>query len=103
MKQEIHSRYSTNQAKTLNDEIDDSVRRWLSRFPVDIWWRKRHGVAFGSSQHRETSLFDELREYREELRLRSRDDLGVGRDDRVLQLTQDEIDADYENIDLDDF
>jgi predicted lipid-binding transport protein (Tim44 family) len=56
------------------------------------------------------SFFDQLREYREEVLLKriaqeqsERDAMGDDYDSRVVKLSQEEIDEDYENINLDDF
>lgn len=49
-----------------NNNIKNKVVEWNLRFPIDRWWRQKHGVAFGSSVHRETSFFDQLFEWEEE-------------------------------------
>ena len=48
------------------DNIKNKVIDWNIRFPVDRWWRKKHNVAFGSSEHRKTSFFDQLFEWEED-------------------------------------
>lgn len=111
MRQETLSRLSTPKAEpTLNDTLDQSVERWLTRFPLDLWWRRKHGVSFGSPQHRAMSFFDQLHEYREEVLLQrmarerqEREVMGDDYDSRVLRLSQEEIDEDYDSINLDDF
>ena len=105
------SRLSTQRAEpTLNDVTDRGVERWLSQFPIDLWWRRKYGVAWGSPQHREISFFDQLREYREEVFLRrlalekqERETMGDNYDPRLVKLSQEEIDRDYDSINLDDF
>lgn len=111
MRQETLSRLSTPKAEpTLNDTLDQSVTRWLTRFPLDLWWRRKYGVAWGSPQHRVISFFDQLREYREEVFLRrlalekqEREAMGDNYDPRLVKLSQEEIDRDYDSINLDDF
>lgn len=56
------------------------------------------------------SFFDQLHEYREEVLLQrmarekqERKAMGDDYDSRVLQLSQEEIDEDYDSINLDDF
>jgi hypothetical protein len=56
------------------------------------------------------SFFDQLHEYREEVLLQrmarekqEREAMGDDYDSRVLQLSQEEIDEDYDSINLDDF
>lgn len=112
MRQEVPSRLSTMTAeKTLNDLADDNVGRWIRRFPDRPLVAKeiRRGVG-GSPQHREISFFDQLREYREEVFLRrlalekqERETMGDNYDPRLVKLSQEEIDRDYDSINLDDF
>lgn len=105
------SRLSTQRAEpTLNDVTDRGVERWLSQFPIDLWWRRKYRVAYGSPRHRAMSFFDQLREYREEVLLKriaqeqsEREMMGDDYDSRVVKLSQEEIDEDYEDINLDDF
>ena len=56
------------------------------------------------------SFFDQLHEYREEVLLlrmarerQEREVMGDDYDSRVLRLSQEEIDEDYDSINLDDF
>jgi len=49
-----------------DEYIKDFVYRWSENFPIDIWWRTKHKVAFNSSVHREVSLFDMRFEYEED-------------------------------------
>ena len=105
------SRLSTQRAEpTLHAVTDRGVERWLSQIPIDLWWRRKYRVAYGSPRHRAMSFFDQLREYREEVLLKriaqeqsERDAMGDDYDARVVKQSQEEIDEDYENINLDDF
>jgi len=45
---------------------EEAVIRWNSNFPIDRWWRKKHGIPFGSQRHREISFFEQLFEYKED-------------------------------------
>lgn len=49
-----------------NDDVRNYVVAWSIRFPVDRWWRKKHGVAFNSLEHRESSFLDQLIEFEED-------------------------------------
>lgn len=100
----------TRPEPTLSSVTEDEQREWLIRFPFDYWWRKKHNVAFGSSAHREISFFDQLREFREDEAINrqrtkedAQDDYGLMTDAYGEPLSQDEIDRDYEDLDLDDF
>lgn len=50
----------------MNDSIKKEILDWSQKFPLDRWWRQKHGVAFGSSIHREISFIDQLFEYSED-------------------------------------
>ena len=85
---------------------------WYS-FPIDYWWRKKHNVPFGSRAHREMNFIDMAIEFEEDLQMMKANDeedyitdrdLGLDyKDENSVQLTQDEIDEDYENLELDEF
>lgn len=49
------------------DDLRTFMIQWNNRFPYDRWWRKRHGVAFLSPEHRGCSFIHQLMEYEEEL------------------------------------
>ena len=91
---------------TLNDSVDRFIFRW-DEYIIDYWWRKKYNVAFGSSIHREMNFIDMLIEYREQIqmiranRIKEKEELSIGEeDDNVVQMTDEEIDEEYENLDL---
>lgn len=47
-------------------ELVQSVINWNNRFPLDRWWRMKHGVAFMSPVHRESSFIHQLLEFEED-------------------------------------
>ena len=85
---------------------------WYS-FPIDYWWRKKYNVPFGSKAHREMNFIDMAIEFEEDLQMMKANDeedyitdrdLGLDyKDENSVQLTQDEIDEDYDNLELDEF
>lgn len=92
--------------KPLKERADDFLLRW-HRFPIDYWWRKKYNVPFGSSKHREMSLIDMFLEFKEELNMlkEERQEVMVEspEDDNVVSMSQQEIDDEYENLDLSKF
>ena len=53
--------------KTENNEIRQFITSWDSKYPVDLWYRKKFGIRYGSKEHRELRLIDirfELEEQR---------------------------------------
>lgn len=99
------------------DEIEHFIFSW-HEFPLDYWWRKKYNIPFGSRQHREMNFIDMLVEYREDLLLKElskkeeeREEadfdrqfgLDKGSSKEVVHMTQEEIDEDYDNLDLSQF
>lgn len=96
--------------------VDDFILDW-HQFPLDYWWRKKHNVPFGSQQHRDMNFIDMLVEYREEIVInrlveklkkereeKENDSLGLSSNNKeVIHLSQEQIDDDYENLDLSQF
>ena len=105
----------TEKRETLKNSVSHFLIDWHS-FPIDYWWRKRYGVAFGSRAHREMNFIDMLIEWQEELELNQfnisnpndgwtdedYENLGLN-GEKGEPLSQKEIDEDYENLDLTEF
>ena len=100
---------------TLREQANNFVFNW-HKFPLDYWWRKKYGVAFGSTAHRSMNFIDMFIEYQETLiitkQMSKLDDLqhGMDMDDdevresrKTVDMSQKEIDADYEEFDLENF
>ena len=105
---------SKNQkANALRTEVSNFLTRWHNDFILDYWWRKKHDVAFGSAAHREMNFIDMFIEYQEEViikraqlneqRKEEEDWLGKERLENMVQMSQQEIDDDYENIDIENY
>ena len=105
---------SENQkANALRTEVSNFLTRWHNDFILDYWWRKKHDVAFGSAAHREMNFIDMFIEYQEEViikraqlneqRKEEEDWLGKERLENMVQMSQQEIDDDYENIDIENY
>lgn len=48
------------------NKIKNEVLKWNSRFPIDVWWRRKHNIPFMSLQHKEVTFLDQLFEYYED-------------------------------------
>lgn len=44
----------------------NDVIGWNKKFPIDRWWRNKHGVSFLSAAHREASFLSQIFEYEED-------------------------------------
>lgn len=102
-----------------NGEFDRFIFRWHD-FPFDYWWRKKYHIPFGSSAHLEMSFIDMYIEWREDMvvnrsleQLQEREEGWTEEDERalglkdnptkVVRMSQEEIEDDYENLDLEKF
>lgn len=99
---------------TIKEDVKRFIFNW-HEFPIDYWWRKRYNIPFGSQQHRSMNYIDMYIEYQEDLLLKERlksiedeqneeinEQLGI-KDNKEINLSQEEIDDDYENLDLSEF
>lgn len=97
---------------SLRAEINVFIINWNKHWPIDYWWRKKYKIPFGSKQHREADFITMYLDYEEERMMKqfyekqsseSTDkefeeqfkESGVGK-----KMTQEEIDDDFENLDL---
>lgn len=55
-----------SQKKNSLNEIRKFIIKWNNNYPFDYIWRKKFGVAFGSTDHRQMSFFDMIFELEEE-------------------------------------
>lgn len=94
-----------NKRLTLIENVRNFLIDW-HQFPIDFWWRKNYNVPFGSKAHREMNLIDMSIDYIERLDMikyqnaENDDDMFEEKDERVVSMTQQEIDEDFDNIDL---
>lgn len=97
------------------EDVDNFILDW-HRFPLDYWWRKKHNIPFGSPQHRRMNFIDMLVEYREEIVInryveqyreqqeeKENDELGLKDGQEVVHLSKEQIDDDYDSLDLSQF
>lgn len=96
---------------TTQEQANEFLLDW-HRFPLDYWWRKKYNVAFGSPKHRAINFIDVYLEYCEMLLVISQnensadseeDDYPESNNRKAVDMTQKEIDKDFEEIDLTDF
>lgn len=93
-----------------NNKIKDEVVKFIfnwHEFPFDYWWRKRYNIPFGSSAHREMNFIDMYIEYQEFLLLNKPENIEeedyFNADDDIVKMSEEEINDDYENLDLTKF
>lgn len=93
-----------NNDNSFRQEVDNFITQWHSNFIIDLWWRKKHNVAFGSDAHRSMNFIDMYIEYREDENIRHLHEQEYQIDDvSGVKVSQKEIDEDYENLDLKEF
>lgn len=49
-----------------HSDVISSILEWNNRFPLDRWWRNKHGISFMSPAHRESSFLNQLFEFEED-------------------------------------
>lgn len=103
-------------------DVKEFMLKWNMQYPLDRWWREKHDVAFGSLQHKEASLVNMAFEFEEDkyfkkLQEDNDDDLQFTEEEekqynltplaknagKQVKMTKKEIDAEFDNINLDDF
>lgn len=100
---------------TIEDEVKHFIFNW-HEFPLDYWWRKLYNIPFGSRRHREMNFIDIYVEYQEGLLLKQADEdfemkqseiedevLGLNSNKEIIRPSAEEIDDDYDNLDLTQF
>lgn len=98
-----------------SQELDNFIVRWNNKFPLDYWWRNKHGVAFNSEIHRSTCPIDIYIESREQKLIGSainkekalKEDPYNGEGGFLKKrskfkddVSQDEIEHDFENMEI---
>lgn len=94
------------------------ILEWNSRFPIDLWWRRKYNVPFGSSQHLEMSHWSMFLEFTEtqlvEKWKKSSESKELAQDlaslgftsadgKEVVKIAPGEIDSEFDSLDIDQF
>jgi hypothetical protein len=84
------------------------VLYWNTLYPVDLWWRIKHKTPFNSSAHREMSMIDMVFEYIEHQfiydtpEVKNEYIIGTGNWLKEQIKSKEELDEEFDNINLDD-
>jgi hypothetical protein len=98
----------------LKEQINNFINNWNNKYPIDLWWRKKYAISFGSEEHRKMTHLQMYIEYIESEKLRqyvnkgkSSKDSNDGDEyfnDKKIDLKEEkEIDDEYDNLDLSTF
>jgi hypothetical protein len=90
----------------LRQKVINFIATWHSGFILDYWWRKKYNVPFGSLKHRSMNFIDMYIEYQEEIEiknLREKAKKSEEEYDENIHVSQEEIDEDYEKLNLEEF
>jgi hypothetical protein len=84
-----------------------NVRRfildWNKKFPIDLWWRMKYNIPFGSPKHREISFIDQLIDYEESKMLEEREKPKPKSEDLEYEkfgISQETLDEEFDKLDL---
>ena len=95
--------------------ISDFIKKWNNQYPLDRWWRKRYGVAFGSPEHLQTSFINQIIEYKEDdyfeklkaekadRELAELNGQSLKSGNKEIKMTEKEVDEEFDNLDLSKF
>lgn len=50
----------------MKNKLRDKVLEWNNAHPIDLWWRRKHNVAFMSKEHKSISFLQQAFEYHED-------------------------------------
>ena len=51
------------------NQVKKISEKWPDLFPLDVWWRSKHGIPFGSKMHMEQSLVGMYMEWEEDQKI----------------------------------
>ena len=97
---------SNQKTSELRQKVINFIATWHSGFILDYWWRKKYNVPFGSLKHRSMNFIDMYIEYQEEIEiknLREKEKKSEEEFDENIHVSQEEIDEDYEKLNLEEF
>ena len=83
----------------LKNEIRSFILNWNNKYPIDLWWRNKHNIPFGSKIHKDISFLDMIIEYEED-RLRFAPEMK--KIEEEIQ-NKKEIDKDFEEFEIEDY
>lgn len=104
-------------------DVRQHIIEWNVRYPVDRWWRMKYGIPFGSKKHLKANHLDmyfdymEDKLYEEAEKRNKNEDIYEEIDEEqrqptieikgdakvVINPTADEVDEDFENLDINQF
>jgi hypothetical protein len=97
--------------------IKQTIINWDNKYPIDLWFRKKYNIPFGSEKHRQSNFyfmcmefveFVELLKNNEKERKVEEDDFYndipvTGEGKEIITMDSKEIEDEFENLDLDKF
>lgn len=95
-------------SNNLKNELDTFIVDWNNKFPIDRWWRVKHNIPFGSIEHKKANFIQMFLEYEEDKLINQMQEKSTDPEisefslqDEVL--TKQEIDDDFENLELEKY
>lgn len=98
----------------LKSEVRTYIVNWNRMYPIDYWWRKKYNIPFGSEKHRQADFIQMYFDYEEDKMMKQLMDSEIDKSESNFEeenakhgvgpkMTQDQIDYDFENIDLSNY
>lgn len=80
--------------------IHKDIISWNNNFPFDYVWRKKYGVAFGSTEHRHMSFLDMIQDLEEDKMFGNILKNGVPNEEEKNNFLSDE---EFDNVDINQY
>ena len=92
-------------------QIREFVANWTLNYPIDRWWREKHNIPFGSTEHKTSSLIYQRIEFEEDVLFKktleaskkeslreNEKEYQIGDWLKVHELTDEEIDRAFDDL-----
>ena len=87
------------QTNKLKNDVRNFILNWNGKYPIDLWWREKHNIPFGSKIHKDICFIDMMIEYEED-RMRFYQE----NPEKVAEIIQiNEVDKDFEDFDIENY
>jgi hypothetical protein len=87
------------QTNKLKNDVRNFILNGNSKYPIDLWWREKHNIPFGSKIHKDICFIDMMIEYEED-RMRFYQE----NPEKVAEIIQSkEVDKDFEDFDIENY
>lgn len=86
----------------LRNDIHKFILDWNKKFPIDLWWRKKYSIPFGSKKHKNITFIEMFIDYEEDKLMNNLYNSDLPEEDEFSnnKMSESEVDEVFENLDL---